>query len=186
MQSRTLRFLSHNPDKVAEVQEILSSLDIEVVALDAEIHEIQTKDTSRLVRDKVLKAFDICRRPLIVEHTGLQLDALNGFPGGLTQVFWDTLRAARFSELFGGPGTPPVTARTDVGYTDGREIRIFSGTVSGRIPSEPRGDQSFQWDCVFVPDGHEETFAEMGARKSSISMRRLALQKLVSHLRSST
>lgn len=39
------------------------------------------------------------------------------------------------------------------------------------------------WDCVFIPEGHSRTFAELGAEKDKISMRRLALDKFAAHLR---
>jgi XTP/dITP diphosphohydrolase len=76
-----------------------------------------------------------------------------------------------------------VTAKTWIGYCDGRRIYQFEGEIRGRIASQPRGDRSFQWDCVFVPDGYEETFAEMGERKNQISMRRIALDRLAAHLK---
>ena len=37
---------------------------------------------------------------MFVEHTGLFIEALNGFPGGLTQLFWDTVGAERVAALF--------------------------------------------------------------------------------------
>lgn len=96
-----LRFVSRNEFKLAEAATILAPLGIEVVPLKDTIEELQTTDTSRLVRDKALRAFMKIGRELFVEHTGLRLKVLNGLPGGLTQVFWDTLQAEKMSELFG-------------------------------------------------------------------------------------
>jgi XTP/dITP diphosphohydrolase len=53
--------------------------------------------------------------------------------------------------------------------------------VSGTLASEPRGDPS-QWDCVFIPEGSNQTFAEMGERKNEISMRRAALDRFAAFL----
>src|ERR1700730_13986459 len=99
--SMKLRFVSRNPHKLAEAATILDPLGIEVVPLRETIEELQTIDASRLVRDKALRAFTKIGRKLFVEHTGLRLKTLNGLPGGLTQVFWDALKAERMSELFG-------------------------------------------------------------------------------------
>lgn len=74
-----------------------------------------------------------------------------------------------------------VRAVTHIGYVDGRRIHVFRGEVVGRIVS-PRVDHGFQWDCVFKPDGHDQTFSEMGALKNQVSMRRKALEKLREHL----
>lgn len=118
-----------------------------------------------------------------MEHTGLYLEHLGGLPGGLTQIFWDTLEADRFAELFGK--TAPnhgAKARTFISYCDARNITDFEGEIAGEIVGSPRGSRQFQWDCVFQPDGHTQTFAEMGDKKNEISMRKLALDKLASYL----
>src|SRR6185436_7594766 len=99
-----------------------------------------------LVKDKTLKAFRMVGRPLFVEHTGLYLSHLNGLPGGLTQIFWDTLQADRFAELFGTVSDTGVVAKTVIGYTDAKRFNFFSGEVKGRIASLPKGARDFQWD----------------------------------------
>lgn len=178
---RDLRFLSANPHKIAEVQEILTPHHIRVVGVSKKIEEIQTDDVRRLVRDKVTKAFAILGRPVFVEHTGLELAGLNGLPGGLTQVFWDRLQADAFCELARGLSEQKVVARTTIGYCDGRRLHFFDGAVTGSVAESPRGARDFQWDCIFVPDNETRTFAEMGTDKNMISMRRLALDALGAH-----
>lgn len=168
-----LRFLSSNPHKISEVRAILEPAGVEIVPISTKIEELQTADVEKLVHDKCIKAFQRVGYPLFVEHTGLNIDALNGFPGGLTQIFWDTLQADRFSQLFGGG---PLSARTVIGYCDGRRVCQVSGAVQGTVARTPQGPTDFQWDCVFIPDGSFETFAQMGPeRKNQISMRRHAL-----------
>lgn len=179
-----LLFVSKNKFKHAEAMRYLSSLGVAVEASHLEIHELQTVDTEALVRDKATRAFKALGRPLFVEHTGLYLDALNGFPGGLTQIFWDTLKKDRFSNLFASD-TDRVRAVTYIGYVDGRRVHLFQGEIAGRIVSPPRVDRGFQWDCVFKPEGHDQTFSEMGEMKNDISMRSIALKKLRDHLEES-
>lgn len=176
-----LVFVSKNEFKHAEASRYLATLNIEVEKSDLEIHEIQTIDTEALVRDKASRAFNALGRPLFVEHTGLYLDMLNGFPGGLTDVFWTTLGKQRFAEHFSSE-TAFVRAVTYIGYVDGRRIHLFKGELEGRIVSPPRIDHGFQWDCVFQPNGHKQTFSEMGDKKNDISMRSIALKKLRDHL----
>ena len=177
-----IRFVSSNPYKVAEAKTILGGR-ISVLESRLKIEELQTTDTPKLVRDKLLKAYRQIGRPLFVEHTGLYLEHLGGLPGGLTQIFWDTLRADRFAELFGKVAlNHNAIARTSIAYCDGRKVYEFDGEIAGEITATPRGPQDFQWDCVFQPVGHSETFAEMGDKKNNISMRRAALEKLAVHL----
>src|SRR5438093_2051530 len=85
-------------------------------------------------------------RPLFVEHTVLSFNHLNGLPGGLTQVFWDTLTADRFANLFGEAKDPSVVAKTVIGYTDAKQFFMFEGEVAGRISEVPRGSLDFQWE----------------------------------------
>jgi XTP/dITP diphosphohydrolase len=177
-----LRFVSRNRYKLAEASSILKPLGLLVMPVEKTIEELQTTDTRALVRDKALKAFQYLGEPLFVEHTGLYLDHLNGLPGGLTQIFWDSLEADRFAELF-GHGNNKVVAKTLIGYIDGKKCHFFEGAIGGQICPEPRGPRGFQWDCVFVPDGYTETFAELGDRKNEISMRRRALDGFAAFLK---
>ncbi|WP_155867642.1 non-canonical purine NTP pyrophosphatase [Achromobacter xylosoxidans] len=179
-----IRFMSGNEHKIAEVRRILGPVGVDILPISKKIEELQTEDVERLVRDKLTKAFETIGRPLFVEHTGLYLSGLNGLPAGLTQIFWDRLQADRFVDLVAGLGDAKVTAKTILGYCDGREIHIFEGAVNGTVPRKRAGPTHFQWDCVFVPDGSTQTFAEMGAAKDDISMRRKALDLFAAHLNS--
>lgn len=180
MKKSTIYFVSKNTHKQEETRGILDALGIEVLPVSTEINELQTMDTNSLVRDKAHKAFQKIGRPLIVEHTGLYLEMLGGFPGGLTQIFWDSLQRERFAQLFASDADKAV-AKTYIGYVDGRRIKVFTGEVSGRIVT-PRGDPKFQWDCVFMPENYNCTFAEMGVAKNEVSMRRLALEQFCAYL----
>lgn len=159
------------------MEAILGDIRVTIVDVPLIIHEIQTEDIQDIVRDKVLKAFNIIGRPVFIEHTGLYIDSLQGFPGGLTQVFWDKLKADNFSNLLGGLDNTELTAKTVIAFCDAKKIHIFEGEVKGNISPEPRGDRAFQWDCVFLPKGYNKTFAELGDEKNKISMRKIAFDK---------
>lgn len=178
-----IHFVSKNMYKIQEVQELLKDADVEIISLEHQISEIQTEDVEALVRDKLLKAFKIVGRPVIVEHTGLYIEDLNHFPGGLTQIFWDKLQAETFTSLLSTFENPKVKAKTVIGYCDGKKIHFFEGEVDGVVSDYPRGNRDFQWDCIFIPAGHELTFAELGEHKNSISMRKIAFDEFKAFLR---
>lgn len=178
-----IRFLSGNKFKIKEASLILESAGVSVVPVKAKVEELQTEDTSRLVKDKALKAFEKIGRPLFVEHTGLYIDYMSGLPGGLTQIFWDTLQADKFTQLFGKEGENTLVAKTVIGFVDGKRFHLFEGSIKGHVPTEPIGNREFQWDCVFVPEGESQTFADLGERKNEISMRKKALDKFASFLK---
>ena len=180
---KTIRFVSSNPHKIREATVFFASTDYEVKSVKLKLNELQTNNTEKLIRDKVLKAFEKIGRPLFVEHTGLYLESLHGFPGGLTQLFWDTTGAHTFADIFGNQSTVSATAKTTIGYCDGKKIKLFSGSIKGRIHPHPAGECLFQWDCVFVPEGYEQTFAELGDIKHTISMRKKAFESFISYLK---
>lgn len=178
-----LRFVSKNKYKIEEVKKLLKDSDINIIPFEYGLEELQTENTNKLLKDKVLKAFAKVGRPLIVEHTGIYIESLNGFPGGLTQIFWDTIQAENFSSIFGTLDNVNVQAKTIIGYCDGMRIHYFEGVINGKISREPLGKCDFQWDCVFIPEGHTETFAQMGEKKNDISMRKIAFDNFIEFLK---
>lgn len=178
-----IRFVSINEQKAQEVRHFLGQNGLEILHVPIRIAETQTEDLKRLVSDKLLAAFKLIGKPVFVEHSGLFINSLNGFPGGLTQTFWDRLHAVRFSELIGRLEDPSAVARTVIGYCDGRKRHFFEGQVTGRISDEPAGSQGFEWDHVFIPDGYSSTFAQLGGGHNDLSMRKRALDAFLNHLR---
>lgn len=180
-----IRFVSGSKDKIREAETILGPVGVRVKPIELDIDEIQTKDLELLVRDKALKAFKKIGRPLFVEHTGLYLDGLNDLPGGLTRIFWENIGAEMFSKLVSKSASNRVTARCIIGYCDLKKIHCcFKGEIKGTVPPEPKGNDGWGWDNVFIPDRETQTFAEMGEkRKAEISMRRLALEQFADFLR---
>ena len=171
-------FLSSNKYKIKEVKDILESSKIKVKPYNKKINEIQSDNMVEIAKDKVIKGFKEIGRQIIVEQTGLLINDFGNLPGGLTQVFWDSLKADKFSEFFSKNGMASATAKTVVAYCDGKSILTFEGELEGNIVYPPLGDRAFQWDCVFKPKGYDYTFAEMGEKKNDISMRKIALNKL--------
>jgi XTP/dITP diphosphohydrolase len=177
-----LRFLTKNEYKLAEFKKLIEPAGHLVVGAHYSIDEIQTEDMDALVTDKCIKAFAHFKRPIFVDHTGLRFDFLDGFPGGLTEIFWNKLKNRRLCEIIGKSSNPKATAITLLGYCDGQRIHIFKGTIEGKVAPEPRGPEGFQWDPIFIPDGCSQTFAEMGEEKNQMSMRKLAVDQLLTHL----
>ena len=70
--------------------------------------------------------------------------------------------------------------RTSVALIYQGETHFFDGIVEGRIIHEKRGKEGFGYDPIFMPDGYDKTFAELGVGiKNQISHRARALAQLV-------
>lgn len=176
----SLIFVSRNAHKIREAAALCAPYGITIEAYEKKIEELQTDDSERLVQDKMLKAFRGLKRALIVEHTGLLIHAFGNLPGGLTQLFWDKLKADGFAKYF---PNHPVKAFTIIGFCDGRRMHQFRGEIDGTIVDRPRGDSDFQWDVVFQPQGSARTFAEMSfEEKNANSMRSRAFRLFLDHV----
>lgn len=174
-----LRFLSKNEHKIMEAADILKESGINLIPLRLSINEIQSQDEKKLVENKLLQAFTKVCKPLFLEHTGLYLENLNNYPGGLTESFWETLKGDLITKYF---KSSKVIAKTTIGYCDGRRMHFFTGELEGKIADSPCGDSTFQWDTIFIPQGYDKTFANLEEIKNKISMRRVALNNFVDFL----
>jgi XTP/dITP diphosphohydrolase len=73
--------------------------------------------------------------------------------------------------------------RTVIALVEKERLITFQGEIQGVITREKRGNQGFGYDPIFLPDGHDRTFAEMEfGEKNRISHRSLAVRKLVAYL----
>src|SRR5580692_2096365 len=123
-----VRFLTKNDYKLAEFRKLFENTKYVIVKAPFSIDEIQTEDMEALVTDKAVKAFAQVKRPIFVDHTGLQFDFFGGFPGGLTEIFWNKLENKRLAEIVGRSTQPKVVATTILAYCDGKKIHLFKGS----------------------------------------------------------
>lgn len=122
------------------------------------------------------------------DDSGLEIDALQGEPG-VDSAFYSGSRSFENNikkVLTNLSGESNRKARFITVFTlllHGVEHQ-FEGIVEGQILQEPRGNGGFGYDPIFLPDGHDRTFAEMSLdEKSKISHRSKALAKMVAYLK---
>jgi XTP/dITP diphosphohydrolase len=124
---------------------------------------------------------------VIADDSGLEVDALGGDPGVRSARYAgeDSNDAANnklllhnLQEFRGRERTARFRCVIAL-VLNGQKLAAFSGSVEGVILESPRGEGGFGYDPLFVPDGHVETFAQLGARiKNGLSHRALALRQL--------
>jgi non-canonical purine NTP pyrophosphatase (RdgB/HAM1 family) len=176
-----LLFVTSNAGKVREVERILGTT---VEQLDLDIPEIQSLDVEEVVRHKALTAFAHADRPVLVEDTGLYVEALHGLPGALVRWFLGTIGPAGICALIPPGADRGARARTAVALCDGETVEVLTGETPGVIARHPVGAGGFGWDPIFQPTGASQTFAEMDqAEKNRHSMRRQALERLRARLK---
>ncbi|MEX0811587.1 MAG: non-canonical purine NTP pyrophosphatase [Chitinophagales bacterium] len=177
-----ITLVTSNKYKTQEISEIAKPYNIKIIGHDCKIEELQTDNRFNLIKNKVLKAFEEIKIPVIVDHASLEIDSLNGMPGPLTQLFWDRLKGD-LCNISMTLGMPTAKAICTIGYCDGKMIHTEEAQVTGKISSSPKGSRKFQWDTIFIPDGQTKTYGEMSvAEKNLISQRQKAFKKLFSSI----
>jgi len=168
-------FITGNGKKAEEVRAI-TGLDVQTKNLD--IPEIQALDVEEVAKAKALTAFQLTGQPVIVDDTGMSIEALNGLPGALVAWFLDTLKPEGILELIKGKENRKASVSTCIAYADQNGVFAFTGTIHGRMTDTLKGEGGFGYDPIFIPDGFDKTYAEMTSdEKNEISMRKIALLK---------
>ena len=116
--------------------------------------------------------------PAIIEDVSLCFNALGGMPGPYIKDFLNAAKCDGLHKMLAGFDDKTAYAQSIFGFCEGPDAEpiTFVGKCHGRIVS-PQGDNNFGWDPVFMPDGHDKTFAELDPQvKNSISHRGEALK----------
>ena len=165
--------MTSNANKAREAAAYFAGvLDVEHIAL--ECPEFRHVDIGEIARGKAEFAYGVLSRPLIVDDTGLFIDALDGFPGPCAAYVHDTIGNAGVLKLMEGVENRGARFETAIAFAREDGIRIFRGILPGTIVA-PRGIGGFGYDPIFASG--EQTLAEMPlAEKNRISHRARALE----------
>jgi XTP/dITP diphosphohydrolase len=186
-----LIFASNNPHKLEEMRfalghqlEILSLKEAGIHIDIPEPHESLEENAS----EKSRTIYQLTWMNCFSEDTGLEVEALNGRPG---------VRSARYAgdeksfdknieKLLGeleSETNRKARFRAVISLIWNGHETLFEGIINGKIIHEKRGHSGFGYDPVFIPEGSEQTFAEMSpAEKNKYSHRRRAVEKMVAFL----
>lgn len=188
-------FATNNKHKLEEIKDILGK-DFEIVSLDEIGCHEDIPETGLTLEENARQ-----KSSYVVEHygqncfaddTGLEVDALKGEPG---------VHSARYAEgtdhdseanmrklLSKMSNVKDRTARfrTVISLIINGVEHQFEGRVEGRIATEKHGTEGFGYDPIFIPEGYDKSFAELGEEvKNQISHRARAVKKLAEYLSSS-
>ncbi len=185
---------TNNPHKVVEFKKILAPLGIECSSLKEMGIECDAEETGTTFAEnayiKAKAVFDLCGLPTVADDSGICVDALGGAPGV-------------YSARYGGEGLNDEQRLyhllENLKEVDDRKAHFTSsiccildqdvvikaeGYIFGTLLREPKGENGFGYDPIFLPDGYELTTAEMdGEAKNAISHRGNALREFVKQLK---
>lgn len=197
-------FATNNRNKLAEIRSILGDR-FEIVSLKDIGCDVDIPETgSTLEENAMLKAryiYDNYGLSVFADDTGLEVDALGGAPGVysarygggeghdseanmtrlLSELGENNNRKARFRTVIA------LLLKDDSTTADNQpkpDEKLFEGIAKGEIIRERRGGEGFGYDPIFMPEGYDRTFAELGLDiKNKISHRAKAVEKLAEYLK---
>ncbi len=186
-----LIFATGNPHKVAEVQYLLPKgiriKTLRDIGIEEEIPEMGTS----LEENAILKAEYVIQRggqAVFAEDTGLEVKVLDNAPGVYSARYAGPARNSRANlekllREMEGKQDRNARFRTVVALILNNEIHRFEGIVNGHIAESASGSGGFGYDPVFIPEGFDRSFAELGDEiKGRISHRARAMKKMISFL----
>ena len=194
MMKRKLVFATNNAHKLEEVAAILGDqvelLSLNDIGCQADIPETaETLEGNALLKSSyIYKNYHL---DCFADDTGLEVETLNGAPGVYSARYAGgeghdaQANMLKLLHELDGKDNRKAQFRTAISLIlDGKEY-LFEGVIKGEIIKEKRGDSGFGYDPVFMPEGYDRTFAELGNDiKNQISHRALAVQKLCEFLQS--
>ncbi len=194
---KTLVFASNNAHKLEEIRAILGDK-YEVKSLKDIGCEVDIPETGTTFRENALQKASYVKEyfgfDCFADDSGLQVEALDGEPG-VYSARYATKNGVQFEggkddanmdvllNKMANEENRKACFRTSIALIYQGETHFFDGVVEGRIIREKRGNGGFGYDPLFIPDGYDKTFAELGNEvKNGISHRARAVALLADFL----
>lgn len=190
---RALIVATGNAHKVEEFDHLLEGCGFEVASakvcggMPGVVEDGDSFAANARIKALALRAVVPADAWIVSDDSGLEVDALGGAPGIYSARYAgkDASDRANLEKLLDELKDVPTAARTArfrcvlcLLDAQGKE-RLFEGTCEGRIAGETVGSEGFGYDPVFVPEGHLQSFAELGESvKSQLSHRALAVVEM--------
>ena len=155
---KNVLYVTGNKNK-ARLFNTMSGLNIPHVSAD--IQEIQELDLEKVVEHKVKAAYAQLKKPVIVEDTKLEFEALGALPGPFIKWFLEELGVGGTAKILDGYSNRRAIAGAAIAYYDGVRLKIVVKELRGTIAKTPRGESGFGWNRIFIPQGSDKTLGEL-------------------------
>ncbi|AHC51196.1 deoxyribonucleotide triphosphate pyrophosphatase [Sulfolobus acidocaldarius SUSAZ] len=182
-EKREIILVTSNENKFKEMNSMAQNSNVSLIWFNIPKVEIQADSLEEIVKFSAIIAYNQINRPLIVEDSGLFIEALNGFPGPYSNYVRRKIGMEGIIRLLEGEKNRKAYFSTVLAYVDSTQLKLFEGRVYGSISTEIRGTKGFGYDPIFIPDGVNLTFGEMSTEeKNKYSHRAIAFRKFIEYL----
>ena len=190
---KTIVFATNNQHKLEEVRAILGDR-FDIRSLDDIGCKADIPETGKTFSENALQKARFVKKyygfDCFADDSGLEVAALDGAPGVHSARYASEAghdseaNNAKLLEQMDGKTDRKADFKTVIAFIQGTDVHFFEGQVDGTIITERRGTNGFGYDPLFVPNGYEQTFAEMDPQtKNQISHRARAVQKFADFLK---
>ncbi len=125
-----------------------------------DLDEIQSLDLNEVVSHKAKQAYEMIKKPVLVEDVSLEFRALGRLPGTFIKFFIEEVPFETICRMLDGLDRSAYAACV-FAYYDGKNMKLFESGLDGEIAENPRGDSGYGWDKIFIPGGYSKTRAEL-------------------------
>lgn len=177
--------ITGNEQKIKEFELILKGTGIRFEVLRAEKPELRSDAPCEIVKVAAKTFSERLRKAVVVEDSGLFIDALKGFPGTCTKYVHERIGNRGILRLMKGEKNRRCRYRSAIGYCEpGKEPVCFLGTEEGKIAEKEKGKIGWGQDPIFIPKGSSRTYGELRKREDLNLFRKEAILKLAKFLTS--
>ncbi len=155
-------FVTGNSDKVKLLEKFLGR---KVAHHELDLPEIQSLDPHEIAKQKAIDAYNVLKKPVLVDDASLNITVLGGLPGPLIKFFLKSVGGGGICRMVDGYNDRSAIAILIFGLYDGVSFYSFDAEIAGSISASPKGDTTkltkMGWNPIFIPDGQPKTVAEM-------------------------
>lgn len=184
MEKKILYFVSNSKNKFEELKQMAGPTDYDIRWYQYSIKELQTDKIEELLKHKVLSAFEKIKRPVIVDHTILEVEAFNSLPGLQTSYFFERLGNKDIVDFCNYKQKWGAKVVTKLCCCTGKKLIFTEGTEKGSITKNIKEtDIGYDWDIIFKPfENNDRNLVYANLDKNNRSMRKKAWENLIDKL----
>ena len=175
--------ITGNDAKINDFQNSLNGPGLDFEIVKGEKPELRSDDPCEIAKTAAKALCERLKKPVVVEDSGLFIEALNDYPGTCTAYIFKRVGLDGILKLMKGISNRKAAYKSAVGYCEpGKEPLCFYGEEEGRIAEKIRGKGGWGHDPIFIPKGKAKTYGETKKPGDVNLFRRRAIEKLKEHM----
>ena len=181
-QKPTINFITSNINKVKEFKQILEP-EIKINHIKISYPELRSDNPEEIARMSAEMLASNLKKIVVVEDSGLFINALNDFPGTCSAYIHKRIGLEGIIKLMKGIKNRNCTYKSTVAYCESGKTPVsFLGEEKGDVAESVKGSFGFGHDPIFIPEGSDRTYGEMKNCIEIKKFRRKAVLKLMAYL----